>query len=65
MDGLADLRREAALAIGDLHDQPVAGRQADMDVDQGAEIGHEFHRTGQAVVESGLGLLADLEPFGP
>ena len=37
-----------------------------MDVDQRAEIGHEFHRTGQAVVESGERRpAADFEPFGP
>ena len=30
---------------------PVGGRQAHMDVDLRAEIGDEFHRAGQAVVE--------------
>ena len=65
MDGLADLRCETALAIGDLHNQPVVGRQAHMDIDQRAEIGHEFHRTRQAVVESGRGKGADFDPFGP
>src|SRR5215218_3481279 len=65
MDGLANLRRKTAFPIGDLHDQPVAGRQPDMDVDQGAEIRHEFHSTGQAVVESGPRLQPDLDPLGP
>src|SRR5260370_26805856 len=36
-----------------------------MDVDQGAEIGHEFHRTRQAVVESGAWRWTNLDPFGP
>src|SRR6266851_6055180 len=36
-----------------------------MDVDQGAEIGHEFHSTRQAVVESGAWRWTNLDPFGP
>src|ERR1700676_426914 len=36
-----------------------------MDVDQGAEIGHEFHSTRQAVVESGAWRRTNLDPFGP
>src|SRR5262245_4105896 len=65
MYGLADFRREPSVAVGDLHHQPVVGRQAHVDVDQGAEIGPEFHRTRQAVVEAGAGVGADLEPLGP
>src|SRR5262245_26722212 len=65
MHGLANLRREPTLAVGDLHHQPVVGRQAHMDVDQGAKIGHEFHRTRQAVVESGAGGRPDFDPLGP
>ena len=65
MNCVPDIRREAAVAIGDLHHQTVAGRQAHMDVDQGAEIRHEFHRTGQAVVESRLPGGGDLQALGP
>src|SRR5471030_3074363 len=49
---LADRRGEAAVTIGDLHHQPVGGRETDMNVDHRPEIGNEFHRAGQAVVES-------------
>src|SRR5258708_8644294 len=65
MNGLPDVGREAAVAIGDLHHQPVVGRQADMDVDQGAEIRHEFHRTAEAVVDACLPLRPDLTPLRP
>src|SRR6516162_4776856 len=51
---VSDLWREGTVAIGNLHHHTVAGRQAHMDVDQGAKVRDEFHRTGQAVVESGL-----------
>src|SRR5579883_1551961 len=64
MNRLSDLRREAA-AVGDLDHQAVGRRQPHMDVDLGAEIGYEFHRAGQVVVESRQRAGPDLQPFGP
>ena len=65
MNRLPDIGREAALAVGHLHHQPVAGRHAHMDVDQRAEVGHEFDLTRQAVVESGQSAGGNLDPFRP
>ena len=51
MDRLADLRGEAAVAVRRPEPPPGRGRQAHVDVDQRAEIGDEFHRARQAVVQ--------------
>src|SRR5690242_12671409 len=65
MNLLSHLGREAALPVGDLHYQPVGGREPHMDVDQRPEIGDEFHRARQPVVESGGGRCGDFDPLGP
>src|SRR6188508_2108008 len=65
MSRLPDLGHESAGAVGDLHHQPVGRRQAHMDIDLRAEIGDEFHRAGQVVVESRERPRADFQPLGP
>src|SRR6185503_14596809 len=43
---------------------PAGARQAHVDVDLRAEVGNEFHRAGQVVVESQR-LRPDLQPLRP